>query len=315
MNKLVNLFYKKKMINNFSRILKFAWTDFTRNKGNNFAAVFILVIPILLATSLFIFQGVSKHVISEIEDKIDVTAYFRAEATEDEVLAVKNNLLNLSSEIKSVQYVSKDQALEEFLERHSDDPDFASALEEVGGNPFLSALNIKTEDPLQYEKLTAFLTSGPDSKYIEKVDYSQKRDTIDRVFNIISGVNRFGLVLSAILFLMAILVVLNTVKLSVDSSKEEITAMKLVGASNWFIRGPFVVQGAICGMIAFLICILTSGIAVYILSPKVAVIVGGFSLFHFFIANLGAILLIQLGFGVVLGALASFILVRSYLKV
>lgn len=302
-------------MNNFKRILKFAWQDFTRNKGNNFAAIFILVIPILLATTLFLFQGVSKYVIAQVEDKIDVTAYFKSEATEDEVLAVKNDLLNLSSEIKNVQYVSKEQALLEFTDRHKDDPDFTKALEEVGGNPFLSALNIKTEDPLQYEKVTSFLTTGPDSKFIEKVDYSQKRDTIEKVFKITSSVNRFGLILGGVLFLMAILVVLNTIKLAIDNSKEEITAMKLVGASNWFIRGPFVVQGAICGLAAFLICILISGVAVYLLSPNIVILVGGFSLAHYFIANIGIILLIQVGFGVVLGALASFVLVKSYLKV
>ncbi len=303
------------MFNNFKRILKFAWVDFTRSKGNSFAAIFILVIPILLATTLFLFQGVSKHVISQVEEKIDVTAYFKSEATEEEVLAVKNDLLNLSSEIKNVQYISKEQALQEFTDRHKDDPDFIKALEEVGGNPFLSALNIKTEDPLQYEKVTGFLTTGPDSKYIEKVDYSQKRDTIEKVFKITSSVNKFGLILGGVLFLIAILVVFNTIKLAIDNSKEEIVAMKLVGASNWFIRGPFIIQGAICGLAAFLICILVSGIAIYLASPDVAMLVGGFSLIHYFFANIGVILLIQLGFGVVFGALASFILVKSYLKV
>ncbi|MBU2539874.1 ABC transporter permease [Patescibacteria group bacterium] len=303
------------MLITFKRVLKFAWKDFSRNRANNFAAIFVLVIPILLATALLVFQGVSTSVVSQIKEKIDVTAYFKSGATEDDVLNVKTELLKLSSEIKEVQYVSKEKALQDFTERHKDNPDFLNALEEVGGNPFLASLNIKTEAPLQYEKVTSFLTAGPFSQFIEKVDYSQKKDTIEKIFSITSSINKFGFALGAVLFLIAILVVLNTIKLAVDSSREEITAMRLVGASNWFIRGPFIIQGAICGFAALLICMVISGLAAYFLSSAVAVLVSGFNLFGYFISNFWTILLIQIIFGVVLGALASFILVRTYLKI
>lgn len=303
------------MLTSLKRIIKFAWKDFKRNPGSNFAAIFVLVIPIIVATSLLAFQGISNSIINQIQEKIDVTAYFKDGATEEDILGVKTELLKLSNEIKDVQYVSKEQALNDFKERHKDDPDFLKALDEVGGNPFLASLNIKTEDPLQYEKVTNYLTSGPFADLIEKVDYSQKKDTIERVFSITSNVNRFGFIIGAVLFLIAILVVLNTIKLAIDNSKDEITAMKLVGASNWFIRGPFIIQGIICGVVAFLICIFASGLIAYFLTPKVGALVSGFSLFSYFLSNFWMVLLIQIGFGVVLGALASFILVRSYLRV
>lgn len=303
------------MLISFKRIIKFAWKDFKRNPGSNFAAIFVLVIPIIVATSLLAFQGISNSIISQIQEKIDVTAYFKDGATEEDILGVKTELLKLSNEIKDVQYVSKEQALNDFKERHKDDPDFLKALDEVGGNPFLASLNIKTEDPLQYEKVTNYLTSGPFADLIEKVDYSQKKDTIERVFSITSNINRFGFIIGAVLFLIAILVVLNTIKLAIDNSKDEITAMKLVGASNWFIRGPFIIQGIICGVVAFLVCIFASGLLAYFFTPKVESLVSGFNLFSYFLNNFWMVLLIQIGFGVVLGALASFILVRSYLRV
>jgi len=303
------------MITEFKRVIKFAWKDFSRNGANNFAAIFVLVIPILLATSLLLFQGISESVISQIEEKIDITAYFKDGATEEDILNVKDELLKLSTEIKDVQYISKEEALNQFKARHEDDPDFAKALDEIGGNPFQASLNIKTEDPLQYEKVTSFLTAGPFSQFIEKVDYSQKKDTIDRIYGLISNINRFGLILSIVLFLIAILVVLNTIKLAIDSSRDEITAMKLVGAQDWFIRGPFIVQGAICGFAAFFICLVASGLAVYFLSPNVETLVPGFDIFNYFLTNFWIILSAQALFGIVLGALASFILVRSYLKV
>ena len=296
------------------RILKFAWVDFTRNKASNMAAVFILVIPILLATSLFIFKGVSTSIIDKVQEKIDITAYFKEGAQEEDILIIKGELLKLSSEVKDVQYVSKIQALEDFVKKHRDDPDFMNALEEVGGNPFLASLNIKTEEPLQYEKVASFLISGPYSDFIEKVDYTQKKDTIERIYNITSSVNRFGLVVGAVLFLIAILVVLNTVKLAIDSSADEIKTMKMVGASNWFIRGPFIVQGALCGLSALIISLIISGFCAFFCAAKVMVLVPGFNLFSFFISNMGTILLLQFSFGVVLGAAASYILVRSYLR-
>ncbi len=303
------------MFTNLKRILKFAWNDFSRNRGNNFAAIFVLVIPILLATSLFVFQGLSQYIISQVKAKMDVTVFFKEDVAEQDILNVKDELLKLSSEIKDVQYVSKEEALQKFTERHKDNPDFAKALEEVGVNPFLSSLNIITDQLYQYEKVSNFLEAGPFSQLIEKVDYSQKKDTIEKFFNITSYINKFGLILGAVLFLVAILVVLNTIKLSIDSSKEEITAMKLVGASNWFIRGPFIIQGAICGVAAFLICLIISGTVVYFLSPKLEILTPGFSIFSYFTNNIWIISLIQVGFGIGLGVLASFILVRSYLRV
>lgn len=303
------------MFISLKRILKFAFLDFSRHRGNNFAAILVLAVPILLATSLFVFQGLSKFIIFQIQEKIDITAYFKETATEEDILMVKDELLKLSSEIKNVQYVSREQALQKFTERHKDNPDFMKALEEVGGNPFLAALNIKTEDPFQYEKVSTFLSGGPYSQLIEKVDYSQKKETIEKIFTITSNINKFGFGLGIVLFLIAILVVLNTIKLAIDSSKDEITAMRLVGAPNWFIRGPFIIQGAICGFTAFLICLVITGLAVYFIGPKVEVLVPGFGLFNYFMTNILVILAIQVGFGVGLGIIASFILVRSYLRV
>jgi len=303
------------MLSNFKRILKFSGNDFSRNRGNNIAAIFVLVIPILLATSLFVFHGLSQSIISQVQVKMDITATFKGDVSEEDILKVKSELLKLSSEIKDVQYVSKEEALQIFIERHKDNPDFMEALEEVGVNPFPASLDITTDQPYQYEMVSNFLEEGPFSQLIEEVDYFQRKDIIEKVFSISSSVNRFGLILGAVLFLIAILVVLNTIKLSIDSSKEEITTMKLVGASDWFIRGPFIIQGMICGFIAFLICLIVSGTVVYFLSPKIEVLVPGFSIFGYFLSNIGIILLIQFGFGIGFGILASFILVRSYLRV
>jgi len=305
------------MYTNFKRIFGFAINDFSRNKGISIAAIFVLIVTIMLVTGLLFFHGISSYLVSEVQDKIDVTAYFKDTASEQDILKIKEQILGMSSGIKSVEYVSKEQAMQIFTEKHKGEDVLSKALEEVGANPFYASLNIKTNgDPAQYEEISNILGSTEFSKFVEDVGQSeQKKDTIDKVYRITSNVNRFGLILSLILVIVAILVVFNTIKLAVESSKDEISTMRIVGATNWFIRGPFIIQGALYGLIAFVICLVISGIFAYISSPKVGMILPGFSIFGYFLKNLWLFIIIQLGFGVSVGIISSFVVVKKYLDI
>ena len=304
------------MVTNFSRIFKFAVNDFSRNKGISLAAIFVLVVTIMLVTWLFFFHGISKFLISQVQDRIDITAYFKDDAQEQDILGVKEEILKLSPDIKAVEYVSKERAMLAFNEKHKDNAVLAKALEEVGTNPFLPSLNITTNgDPVQYAEVSNVLQTANFSKFIDKVDFSQKKDTIEKVFSITSNINTFGLILGIILVILAILVVFNTIKLAVDSSKDEISTMRIVGATDWFIRGPFIIQGAIYGFIAFVICFLISAVSAYFLSPKISAVLPGFNTFDYFLSNIWILVLIQLAFGAGVGIISSFIVVRKYLDV
>ena len=305
------------MLTNFKRIVKFALVDISRNKGVGLAAVFVLVITIMVATGLFFFQGITRYLVVEVQDKIDITAYFKENTLEDDILKVKNEILKMSPDIKKIEYVSKENALKTFTEKHRDSSIFSKSLEEVGQNPFLPSLNITTTtgSALQYEQISNILQTENYSAFIEKVDFSQKKDTIEKVFAITSGINIFGLILGIILVIVAILVVFNTIKLAVEGSKNEIGTMRIIGASDWFIRGPFIVQGAIYGLIAFTICFIISFVFTYLLSSKIGVILPGFSIFSYFLSNFWIFILIQLGFGIGLGMISSFIVVRKYLEI
>lgn len=304
------------MFTNFKRIFNFALQDFSRNKGISVAAIFVLVVTIMLVTGLLFFRGASQFLISEIQDRIDITAYFKEDAEEQDILSAREEILKISPNIKNVEYVSKDQALQIFNEKHKDNPVLSKALEEVGTNPFLPSLNITTNgDPAQFAEVSNVLQTANFSKFIDKVDFSQKKDTIEKVFSITSNINNFGIILGIILVILAMLVVFNTIKLAVDSSKEEISTMRIVGASDWFIRGPFIIQGAIYGFIAFLFCLLLSALSAYILSPKISAVLPGFSAFEYFISNIWILILIQLLFGAGVGIISSYIVVRKYLDV
>ena len=303
------------MLTNFKRIIKFAFTDFFRNKGVSLAAIFVLVITIMLATGLFFFQGITQYLISQVQDKIDITAYFKEDASENDILKIKDEILKMSPDIKGVEYVSKENALKKFTEKHKDNNVFLKALEEVGQNPFLPSLNISTTgSALQYEQISNTLQTNDYSAFIERVDFSQKKDTIEKVFAVTSNINMFGLILGIILVIVAILVVFNTIKLAVEGLKNEISTMRIVGASDWFIRGPFIAQGAIYGLIAFIICLLLSAFFAYFLSSRLGLIMPGFIAFNYFLSNFWIFILIQLGFGVGLGMVSSFIAVKKYLE-
>ncbi len=271
---------------------------------------------IILVTGLLFFQAMASFLISQIQEKIDIAAYFKEETSEQDILKVREEILKISPDIKDVKYISKEEAMRIFAERHKDENVFLRALEEVGTNPFLASLNIRTNgEPAQYEEISNILQTAEFSKFIDKVDFSQKKDTIEKVFSITSDINKFGLVLSLILIIVAVLVVFSTIKLAIDSSKEEISTMRIVGASNWFIRGPFIIQGAIYGFLAFLICILISALSAYLISPKLGATLPGFNMFDYFLGNFWFFSLIQLGFGVGLGAISSFIVVRRHLDI
>lgn len=303
------------MFFNLKKIIRFGWTGFSRNKGVSFSAIFVLLITLLLITGLYLFQGFNKFFIDQLQKKIDITAYFKDNTLEDDILKIKDEISKLKDQVKSVDYVSKEKALADFTEKHKNNPDFMKALEEVGGNPFLPSLNIQTIDPSQYKSISDLLNKDEFKSFIEKVDYYQKKPTIEKVFSITSNINKFGLILAGVLVLVAILVVFSTVKLTIDSSKEEISTMRMVGASNWFARGPFVVQGMAYGFFAFLLCIIITSFTTYFLSPKLEILLPGFSIFDYFNQNFWPLISIQLGIGVVLGMISSYFVARKYLKI
>jgi cell division transport system permease protein len=304
------------MLTNFKRILTFAINDFSRNKGISIAAIFVLTITIMLVSGLILFHGITSYLTSQIQDKIDITAYFKDGTQEQDVLNVKDEILKMSPSIKNIEYISKDQALASFNEKHQGNAVLSKALQEVGDNPFLPSLNITTNgDPLQYAVISNILQTSDFSKLIDKVDFSEKKDTIEKVYSITSNINTFGILLGVVLIIVAMLVVFNTIKLAIENSKAEISTMKIVGASNWFIRGPFVIQGIIYGFIAFLICILLSGMSAYFLSSKIEAILPGFNMFGYFLTNWWIFVLIQLGFGIGVGAVSALIVVKKYLDI
>lgn len=303
------------MFTSFLRIFKFAIKDFTRNKGISLASIFIISTTILLLTGLLFIHGMIGFLANQINNKIDITAYFTETSQEGDILSIQEKISGFNF-VKKIEYISKQDALELFKEKYKNNEYLSDALIEVGGDPFLPYLSIITSgNPNDYLEISELLKKDEFKNIINNVDFSEKQEIINRVFSVKSTIIKTGLILSLILIIIAILVVFNTIKLTVDNLKEEISTMKIVGASSWFIKGPFLIQGSIYGIISFIVCFIISFFVFYFINSKILIILPEFSSFNYFIKNIWIFIFLQLGFGIFVGITSSYFAIKKYLKI
>jgi len=252
--------------------------------------------------------------IDGIKDKIDISVYINPESSQKNIIEARDRLIKLL-EVKTVIFLSKDEALEEFRSRHINDPVILESLEVVGTNPFYASLNIRAQNPDEYAPILTLLNSAAFEDVIYKIDYLEKKTVIDKLSSFIANVNSVGLVSAIILAIVAILVAFNTIRVAIYDASKEIAIMRLVGSPNKFIRGPFMVQGVINGTIAAIVSCLLFLLIVNIFGAKIESVTNGFNLGQWWTSNLGIIIILQLVSGIALGSFSSLIAIRKYLRV
>ena len=298
----------------FKRVLRSGWEKFSRDTSSSSASLFVMVIVLAIVTSLFFLQGISAFLIESLQQSVDISTFLKDSSQEEEIAELKQSLVSLP-EVKEVLYVSKEDALAQFTERHKKDQVILDSLDAIGANPLLASLNIKARDPMLFEKITEFLETTPLASIIQNVDFHERAPVIARLAKVTSGLRTSVLAGSIFAALIAVLVAFNTIRLTIYSSKEEIEIMRLVGASNMFIRAPFLLQGIIVGTLASLVTFILLVPLTLFLSSKLGTFVPQFSLFEYFMNNFFMILFLQLFVGIGLGVLSSLIAIRRYLKV
>lgn len=296
------------------RIIKYGFLGFWRNGWLSTATLSVIILALLVFEGLMIFNILTKTALSSIQEKIDISIYLKRETPEDNILQIKKSLETLT-EIKKIEYISSDKALEIFKERHKDDPAITQSLEELKENPLLASLNIKAYNPKEYAVIADYLEEANFKVWFEKVTYAQNALVIDRLSRIINTAEKSGLTLIVFLALVAVLITFNTIRLAIYSSREEIGIMRLVGASNHFIRGPYVVEGIIYGLLAAILSVIIALPIIYFISPYIEIFIPEMNLWNYFTGHIITILGYQLIFGVGLGIISSIIAVRKYLKI
>jgi cell division transport system permease protein len=300
------------------RVLRSGWINFRRNGLVSYAAILVTTITLSVATGIFLAQAVLDSAITQVQEKVDIAVYFTVDASEDSILALQDTLQTLP-EVSTTTYLSADQQVLNFRERHADDYLTLQALEELGENPFGGSLLIKAKDSTQYESIARVLEGDSDiarenASIIERINYSQNKLVIDRLNMLIDNINDIGFVATFILGLISIVIVYTTVRLTIYIAKEEIGIMRLVGASSRYVRAPFIVGGLLYGFFAFLISVAIFLPLTYF-AGRHATDILGFNIYTYYLSNFFSIGGIVLLIGLFLGAVSSYLAVRRYLDV
>ncbi len=298
----------------FKRIIKSGLKSFWRNGWLSTATISIMVLTLLVISTLLMINVTANAVLTNLQEKIDISVYFKLEAEEEDILIIKSQLEKLV-EVERVDYVSQEEALRRFREKHQDNPYLIQSLQELDENPLEASLNIKAQEASQYDVIANFLEGIYYNNIIDKVDYKKNKEVIDKLSYIVANIRMGGVVLSGILILIVVLVTFNAIRLAIYSAREEIKVMRLVGAGNWFIRGPFVVEGVLYGVISSLVTLGILYPVFWFISPRLSGFLPIEDFFVYFQVNFWAFLALLLGMGIVLGVFSSLIAMRKYLKV
>lgn len=295
------------------RIIKHALEHLWRQRLLSVATLVVMVMTLFAFGSLIVGNHILTSALNSIQEKIDISVYFKTTTPEDQILNIQKTLQQMS-QVKSVQYISNAQALQIFEQQHASDPTISQALNELGANPLSASLNIKANNPNDYPVIASYLNSSQVSGLVENVSYNQNQLVIKRLAEIINISREAGLILTIILAFAATLIAFNTILIAIYSNREEVEIMRFVGASNTFISGPYIIEGVVYGIVAAVISLLILTPIVFVISPYMQVFIPGFSLQQYFVGSLFLLFLYEIIFGSVIGIISGMIALRRYLK-
>lgn len=303
------------------RIFRAGFLDFWRNGFVSLAAILMMVFT-LFVIGLAMFTGVIlSTTLAEFRDKADMNVYFTTDAPQDRIIEVQASLQALP-EVAKVTYVTREEALAAFRERHQNDQLTLQALEELGDNPLGAVLNIKAQDLSQYDTIADFLRQqeaigSGQVQVIDKINYYDEthRAAIARLGAVTDSARWIGLVIILIFVGATIAISLNTMRLAIYSSRDEISIMRLVGAGQSYIRAPFMVEGVMIGLVAALATLLLFYPLAWWMGNATQGFFGGINVFYYYLSHFVLFFAVIAGSGVLLGAAASYLAVRRYLRI
>ncbi len=275
----------------------------------------ILLFSLFSITSLITLNVVSDQVIKSIEDKIDVSVYFKQEVDESQILRVKADLSTLD-EVKKLTFVNKDEALDLFRDKHKDDSAIISSVDELDENPLPNFLIIKAADTSGYPVILKVLEKDKHNKIIERMDFDDHEVVIGKIALIKDRVSKLGIIIIAIFSFIASLIVFNTVRIAIYTHRSEIRIMKLVGATNWFIRAPFLFEEAFYALLScFILISLFYPLLTFIQPHFNYFLEYDFDLISYFKDNFFYIFGLEFVVIVGINILSSFVAMKKYLRV
>lgn len=225
------------------RAIKFSLQDVIRNIWLSLVIVIILILALFSVNLLLTVKIIGETAINAIKEKVDVNLFIKNESEEKAILALKAQIENLPP-VKEVTYISEEEALANFKAKHQGNPEIIEALKELNKNPLSATLIIKPKSLDSLDDLINRL-NVIDNNIIESKNFSDYKTMLEKINGITAKVSEVGLIISSIFVFITVLVVYNSVRVAIYTHRREITIMRLVGASNWFIKLPFIFSSLI----------------------------------------------------------------------
>jgi cell division transport system permease protein len=302
----------------FKRIVKTGLLNFVRNAWLGIAAMAVMVITLTIILFSIIANATFANTVQQITDRIDVSVYLNDSVTVKQREDLINNLKSLEN-VEEVTFISKDQALIVYKQQNAGNADLLTAISQTD-NPLPASLQIKPRDPNRIEEIRTFLERGDiKSLQSDETSYSgDRKQAIDKITSATSFFRRAGIAGIVVFAIISMLIIFNTIQMAIFNRRDELTIMRLLGASTNFIRGPFIVESIIYGLVSGVLSIVIIQ-ALFSISARTfeASSLGILDINysntyfkdHFFI-----FVALQLGVGILIGAVSSLIATRRYLK-
>lgn len=294
-------------------ISKMSLLSFWRNRWLSLAGTLMMILTLITISFFLSLMLITNKTTEQLKEKVDMSVYFNESTSKDQIFAVQNILLS-RADIKTVDYISKEDALEVWRKRNQDNEKIRDIISETD-NPLPRSLEVKTTNPEDLEKVYKFLNNEDYKPLVKEISYKKNKDLIDRLVNITRFLKLFGWILSLVFVLISVLVIYNTIRLTIYARKDEIDIMKLVGASDWYVRGPFVIEGLAYGLIGAICSSILFTFVFRLLVPVAEKYLGLANLNQSYLGiNLALIILVQLMIGLFLGTFCSVWAIRRHLK-
>lgn len=302
---------------NLTRIIGFGLQNFRRNIWLSVVTVTIMTLSLLSVSLLGVLSVLSQQALSNLGQKIDIAVYLKPELKADQVDQVKKQVETTIPGVQDVSVITPEEALASFKAKHQQDQLIGESLQELGANPFGASLVIKASSNDAYQSILAALQGKDFTPYIQEARFEDYQRVIQSVTALTDKITRLAGGISLVFLIITLLVVFNTIRINIYTHREEIAIMRLVGATSWFIRGPFWAESVLYALLATLLtaAIFFGGLS--LIQPYVNAFFNGwsFDLMQYFSRNSVWFFGAQFLGAVVLTIAAGSIAMRRYLKV
>lgn len=294
------------------------FSNFVRNAWLSAAAMAVMVVTLSIVLFSFIANETFSYTIQEIRSKIDVSVYLIDDLPEDKRLELTDKIKQMPN-VRDIEYISKEAALDSFVQVNQDNIELQMAIQNAD-NKIPASLKVKLYNPDTIDDLRNFLEQ-PEIKELQsdETSYSgDRKEAIDKISKATTFFRQAGIIGVAIFAGISVLIIFNTIQMAIFNRRDELAIMNLLGASKSYIRGPFLVEAMLIGVLSALISVaLCKGIFAIASGTLGASTLGILDLSYsgsYFASHFWLILLVQISLGIFIGVSSSFVATRRYLK-